>query len=101
MSAAYRILFETVWSGNLKKYMNADPAFYSHVTQTVPNSQIPDEDWHEVIKETDNPWQQFSTLSLWAAQDKEFIRNVRLERLVRQPEWQPVSREELISGNLE
>jgi hypothetical protein len=91
----YRVRFETVGQGALRKYCNADPVMYKNVTQTVPNSQIPDEDWHEVTgHETDNPWQQYNQLRAWDAADKEFIRNVRLEKLVSDPEWEPVTEAE-------
>lgn len=88
----YRVRFETVYSDALRKYSNADPAMYKNTTQTVPNSQIPDEDWHEVTgHETDNPWQQYNQLRAWEAADKEFVRNVRLEKLASEPKWEPVN----------
>lgn len=87
----YRIRFETVHQSALKKYCNADPAFYKNVTQIVPNSLIPDEDWYEVLShETDDPWQQYHQLQVWEAEDREFIRNVRLEHRVTEPKWEPV-----------
>jgi hypothetical protein len=89
----YRVRFETVSQSALRKYCNADPVYYSNVTQTVPNSQIPDEDWHEVIgHETGDPWQQYSQLVAWETADEQFIRNVRLERLVSEPQWETVRR---------
>lgn len=89
----FRVRFETVAQGALRKYCNADPVLYKNVTQTVPNSQIPDEDWHEVTgHETDNPWQQYNQLVAWETQDREFIRNVRLEQLVSEPKWELVQR---------
>ena len=87
----YRLLFETVLQHRLVRYMNADPWYFSNVSQTVANSQVPDEDWYQVINETDDPWDQFWTLRKWAAEDAHFVRNVRLERLVVQPEWAEVS----------
>lgn len=87
----YRVRFETVSQQALRKYSNADPLMYKNTTQTVPNSQIPDEDWHEVTgHETDNPWAQYNQLRKWDAEDREFIRNVRLERLVSGPGWEAV-----------
>jgi hypothetical protein len=56
----YRVLFETVHTSALRKYCNADPVMFRNTTQTVPNSQIPDEDWHPVEgRATDSPWQQY------------------------------------------
>ena len=43
----YKLTWEMVAVTKLGKYSNADPMVYAHTTQTVPNSQIPDEDWHE------------------------------------------------------
>lgn len=44
----YRLSWESVRLNALWKYSNADPTFYKNTTQIVPNSQIPDEDWHPV-----------------------------------------------------
>lgn len=89
----YRVLFETVRQDALRKYANADPAMFKNTTQTVPNSQIPDEDWHEVTgNATDNPWQQYNQLRKWVAEDREFVRNVRLQRMVSEPEWAEAGR---------
>ncbi len=89
----YRVLFEVVSQSALRKYSNADPVMYKNTTQTVPNSQIPDEDWHEVEgRATDNPWQQYNQLRKWEAEDREFVRNVRLQRMISQPEWAEVTR---------
>ena len=90
MAEIYRLSWETVKQVALVKYCDADPTFYKNVTQTVPNSQIPDEDWHEVQRETDNPWDQYRRLRQWAAEDREFVRNVRLERMASEPQWVPV-----------
>ena len=87
----YRVRFEVVGQQALKKYSNADPLLYKHTKQTVPNSQSPDEDWHEVTgHETDNPWDQYNNLKKWADEDREFVRNVRLEKLASEPRWEPV-----------
>jgi hypothetical protein len=91
----YRVRFETVSISELHKYCNADPRFYKNVTQLVPNSQIPDEDWHEVLgHETDNPWDQFNNLMTWVLADREFVRKVTVE-LQPDPTWRPLSAEEL------
>ncbi len=91
----YRIRFEVVHQSALRKYCNADPLMFKNTTQTVPNSQIPDEDWHEVITEgTDNPWSQYNQLRKWQAEDREFVRTVRLDRLVSEPQWAPAAGEE-------
>lgn len=88
----YRLSWEMVGSTKLSKYCNADPLIYSNTTQTVPNSKIPDEDWHAVSKETDNPWDQYYTLKSWADQDREFVRNVKLEEQVTsQVTWREVT----------
>jgi hypothetical protein len=87
----YRIKFQTVNQTALKKYNNADPLYFRHTRQTVPNSQILDEDWHDVTTpETDNPWQQYNQLREWSDADKEFIRNVRLEKMANEAEWESV-----------
>jgi hypothetical protein len=87
----YRVLFETVNLPALRKYCNADPALFKNTTQTVPNSQIPDEDWHPVEgRATDSPWQQYNQLRQWEAGDREFVRNVRLEKMASAPIWEEV-----------
>ncbi len=88
--STYRLSFETVYTSALHKYCNADPAFYKNVTQITPNSQIPDEDWHLVTRETDNPWDQAKVLKMWADQDKDFVRNIKLEKMVSEPAWEQV-----------
>lgn len=98
---AYRIRFETVLQHRLKNYMNVDPWYFSNVSQTVPNSQIPDEDWYAVIVDTDNPWDQFWTLRKWAAADEHFVRKVELHKMVREPVFEPVTDEEAIRLNAE
>ena len=75
-----------------KEQRNIEPACSPTIpdpntSQIVSNSHIPDEDWHEVVNETDTPWDQYWILRKWAAEDAHFVRNVRLERLVTQPEW--------------
>lgn len=98
---AYRILFETVYQDRLKLYMNADPWYFRNVSQTVCNSQIPDEHWYATVSESDNPWDQYLTLRKWASEDAHFVRNVRLERLVSEPVYEVVTDEEMIRLNAE
>lgn len=86
----YRLSWEMVRTSVLARYCNADPIFYTNVKQTVPNSQIPDEHWYAVSKETSDPWQQWRTLREWADQDRGFVRNVTLERQVNEPRWEAV-----------
>lgn len=88
--STYRIKFELVRQAALARYSNADPLFFTNTTQTVPNSQIPDEDWYEVTsRPTDNPWDQYRNLRLWDSQDTGFVRNVRLEQNTEEPVWTP------------
>jgi hypothetical protein len=87
----YRLSWEMVDMRSLHLFSNADPLYYKNTTQTVPNSKIPDEHWHPVSKETSDPWSQYNTLRSWAEADKQFVRNVRLERQVSEPRWEPVS----------
>lgn len=89
----YRIRFEAVGQRYLRLYSDADPLLYKNTRQIVPNSQIPDEHWHEIVTgERSNPWAQFNTLRKWADADTGFVRNIRLERMTNQPEWEPVDR---------
>ena len=76
-------VFRLSWemAHNLRKYSNADPVLYKNTTQTVPNSQIPDEDWAPVSKLDTNPWAQFNALKADAESDQGFIRNVTLDEL--------------------
>jgi hypothetical protein len=91
MSTMYRISWEYVDIKYLYLYSNADPMFYKHTTQVVPNSQIPDEHWHLIQKETDSPWSQYNQLKLWADGDIQFIRNVKLYKAISEPEWEEVN----------
>jgi hypothetical protein len=93
MGDIYRLTWEMVRQRELVKYMNADPLFYSNTTQTVPNSRIPHEDWYELSKETDDPWDQYHQLCAWAKADEQFVRNVRLDKAVSEPIWVPVEEE--------
>ena len=92
----FRILFETVYQHKLVHYMTADPLLYTGTTQTVPNSEIPDEHWYEVTTEADNPWDQYWVLLKWAGQDKHFVRNVRVEQLVSEPVYRPIDTNEAV-----
>jgi hypothetical protein len=87
MGDVYRLSWEMVRSGRLGPYCNADPRWFKNVTQTVPNSQIPDEDWEPISKETDDPWSQYHTLKQWEGEDRGFVRNVRLERPAEARTW--------------
>lgn len=85
----YRVVFDTVRQDRLKEFCDADPATHSGTSQVIPNSRIPEDAWYRVEgRATDNPWEQYRNLRLWAAQDREFVRNVQLERLVMDnPRW--------------
>lgn len=91
MSVLYRLSWEMVSLGSLHLFSNADPTFYKNTTQTVPNSRIPDEYWHPVSKETSDPWDQYGTLKAWADADKQFVRNVTLERTNTERIWELVT----------
>jgi hypothetical protein len=87
----YRLSWEMVYQGALARYCNASPAFYKNVKQTVPNSQIPDEDWRPIERIGTDPWAQYNQLKKWADADEQFVRNVRLEKAVRiDADWQLV-----------
>ena len=88
----YRLTWEMTSLNFLHLYSNADPRYYKNTTQIAPNSEIPDEHWHEVSRETDDPWQQYNQLKKWADADTGFVRNVRLEKQVNEPEWREVTR---------
>lgn len=90
MPEFYRLSWEMVKQRSLRHFCNADPLLYKNVTQTVPNSEIPDEHWDPISKETSDPWSQFTTLRKWADEDRQFVRNVRLEKQVSEPRWEPV-----------
>jgi hypothetical protein len=89
----YRVLFETVNLDRLAEFCDRDPARYRSrdVHQVVPNSEIPEDAWHPVTGvTTSDPWDQYGTLRLWAAEDREFVRNIRLERLAAEETWEEV-----------
>lgn len=89
----YRLSWDMVGLSFLRLYSDADPTFYKNTTQTVPNSRIPDEHWHRVSKETDDPFAQHDTLKRWADADTGFVRNVVLEKAVSEPRWEVVHRD--------
>lgn len=89
----YRLEWEAVSIYQLWRYMDADPAHYAGTTQTVPNSQVPDEHWHIVSREDgdgDSIRSQHATLKGWADNDEQFVRNVRLYELAGAPQWREV-----------
>jgi hypothetical protein len=77
----YRLSWEMVNLGELWRYSNANPLEYENTTQTVPNSQIPDEHWSRVTKDDTDPHAQYRQLKEWADADTGFVRNVTLKRL--------------------
>jgi cyanophycinase-like exopeptidase len=91
MTMQFRIVFETVLQHRLKEFMSADPMYYSGAAQTVPNSQVPDDAWHEVVREDDDLdglMAQHAQLVAWEAEDQHFVRRSRIERLVTVPVWE-------------
>lgn len=89
----YRVVFEVVGQASLGLFTEYDPALSKGHRQTVPNSQIPDEHWHKVEgRPTSEPWQQYNQLRQWDKDDKEFVRNIRLEQMVSEPVWAEVKR---------
>lgn len=87
----YRLSWEMVGQRSLHLFCNADPLLYKNVTQTVPNSQIPDEHWYPMSRETSDPWQQYNQLKKWADADEQFVRNVVLGKQDTQPTWTRVT----------
>lgn len=89
----YRLRFEAVRQAELHKYCDLPPAFYENVRQMVPNSQIPDEDWSEVITEprdsADLLHVQYANLKRDADTDRGFVRNPVIE-CSEEPSWRPV-----------
>ncbi len=87
----YRIKWEMVSLNDLYLFCDADPRTHRGTSQVVPNSEIPDQHWHvQYSTETSDPWQQVMQLKEWADQDREFVRNVSLERLKHEPQWEEV-----------
>lgn len=88
--STYRLSWEIVHPHDLHLFSDADPAYYSNTTQTVPNSQIPDEYWYKIVKESGDPWSQYNQLKEWSDNDEQFVRNVKLEKQVATPTWEEV-----------
>lgn len=88
--------WEMVGPSKLHKYSNADPMFFKNTTQTVPNSQIPDEDWKPVSVEFDEleyeqrRKDQFEVLKEWEQNDENFVRNVKLYKMPGEPDWEEI-----------
>jgi hypothetical protein len=78
----YRLSWEIVQLGSLWKYSNADPSFYKNTTQTVPNSQIPDDEWERITKLDSNPHSQYNKLKEWSDSEIGFVRNVTLVKVL-------------------
>jgi hypothetical protein len=84
----YRIVYDSVDIRKLPKYMSADPRWRSHESQVIPNSRVAAEDWITIESPpTPEPWGQYNQLKGWADSDMHFVRNVRLQKLVGNPEW--------------
>jgi hypothetical protein len=90
MPDLYRLSWEMVKQSDLRLFSNADPRYYSNTTQIVPNSEIPDEHWDSISTESADPWDQYKTLCEWATEDREFVRNVKLEKRLDEPTWEEV-----------
>lgn len=96
VNGTYRLTWEIVNLKELWRYNNADPMVYSNTTQTVPNSEIPDEHWHTVgpveftIPGDKGRVDQYKTLVAWDQSDRQFVRRVKLERRVDDPTWEGV-----------
>lgn len=88
----YRIRFEVVRQGELHKYCDLQPAFYKNVQQVVPNSEIPDEEWEPVSRETTNLASirsQYANLKRDADADRGFVRNPVVD-CAEESSWRPV-----------
>ena len=70
----YRIIFEVVSPiGSGAKYYDQ----FQRKPICKPED-VDEKDWHEVISNTDDPWDQYSNLKAWAESGEHLIRNVRL-----------------------
>jgi len=87
----YKVEFEVVKQNELYRYSNENPIYYKNTTQTVPNSEIPDEHWSKASRETESPWDQYNNLKKWEEEDKGFVRNVKLYKMKSEPEWEEVN----------
>ena len=79
----YKIRFEVVTpiGQGARYYRNEKPACHP--------SQVPDKVWTQVVRVTDDPWDQYNTLKEWAASDEHFIRSVKLFE-ASDPTWEEV-----------
>jgi hypothetical protein len=80
----YRLVFEIVDTNELHRYANADPRYYSNTTQMVPNSEIPNEHWRQVDRESDDIEDlrdQYDKLKEWHDGDEGYVRNPRIEQM--------------------
>lgn len=89
----WKLTWEVVGMNHLHLFCDADPLYYAHTAQTVPNSEIPDMYWMPVSRE--DTWEsineQYIRLKQWADADKEFVRNVQLWELEEEPKWKKVN----------
>lgn len=67
--------------------------FYINDEPNAKLEQVPEEFWHSVERESDDPWDQYETLKLWENEGVEYVRNVKLYELVSDPKWQEVKNE--------
>jgi hypothetical protein len=81
----WRLDFEIVKHGEMWRYSDADPRTHAGTTQTIPNSQIPDEHWTPLTTPA-GTLDQFHQLCRWAAKDREFVRKPMLYCRPIQPE---------------
>lgn len=99
----YRIAWQGVKNMKLVKYMDADPHYYKNINQTVPNSSVDEEDWHDVLgmeaEDIGDLLDQFNKLREWEELDFGFVRRVRIEHLP-DPKWLtvPISEVEALAG---
>jgi hypothetical protein len=91
----YRVHWEGVGTSRLHLYMNADPMSCTNCRQNVPNSSIPEADWHPVHSMTTaDPWEQYDQLKRWELNGYGFVRNVRLTREIHPAQWVEVDRKD-------
>ena len=80
-----RISFETVTASELWRYSNVDPRFWSNSVQMVPNSEIAEEHWSTTPSSregwADDILRQAQTIRQWIAEDRGFIRNLKVSRV--------------------
>jgi hypothetical protein len=98
MTQMYRLRWEGVKTIDLYRFMSGDPMEVplTAVHQTVPNSRIPSRFWHQVIGEpTEDPLGQYEQFKQWEAEDRGFVREIRLNIWVGHPgddagHWSPL-----------